>query len=470
MKPRKELNRCLNPVSLPRYDGFTFRCGKCPACLKHAGAMLAVRVYNEGISTKLCHWITLTYRNEDCPIVEKWSYVDTETGEVLEESPLRYVDSQQDFFDNAPFVWRCNRKNKRVKRYFPLVREFPIVDLSGRYIARQEMYFSLRMKDFQDLMKRFRHSLDDSEKESFKYLAVPEYGGVGYRPHIHLVVVGLPWSRFAPFVKQWSELYGENYDVESIDFSKGSASENVGKVSAYVSKYASKGKFDCPFIASGNCKRPRRCSSVSFGCGSDDVWKSIKSQLLAFDVYGEYDPWDPPFSVDPKFLSTRRYCCIGEYPFPCPRLYVDKVFRKRKKVPKGSSIYFFSDLRHHCQKVFRFDRRSRDLDGNIVYVSSLIPRVDYVADITTDSIVIAFCVHYQKETRYYTRSSPLQEKITAVVFDGLRQSAARELESFGRKVKDIGFARASSECDNTERMYRYDFIRQFSADLEASLF
>lgn len=55
------------------------------------------------------------------------------------------------------------------------------------------------MTFFQKSMKLFRHTLSDDLKKSMKYFAVPEYGGVGYRPHIHCVFTGLSLAQLSPF-------------------------------------------------------------------------------------------------------------------------------------------------------------------------------------------------------------------------------------------------------------------------------
>ena len=144
MKERSNLRACLDPVQLPFFpDGVLVRCGKCANCLKHKGNELAVRVYREGISHGFAHWITLTYENSHCPICEHLTLVNVNTGEVVRDEGLNFVDEQDYFFQNAPFEWRRNKNARPTKRYFPLVEEYQSDELfDSPLVWHRELYFS----------------------------------------------------------------------------------------------------------------------------------------------------------------------------------------------------------------------------------------------------------------------------------------------------------------------------------------
>lgn len=470
MKERSNLRRCLDPVQLPFFpDGVTVRCGKCANCLRHRGNELAVRVYNQSLSGGYCHWITFTYRNESCPLVERTRVVDTWTGEILDDGELKSSSyDRESFFDEAPFEWRWNRDHKRTKRYHPLIIESPAFDLFGeRFIYRREIYFSVDMSAFQRYMKCFRFLLDESTADSMKYCIVPEYGGVGYRPHFHAVFTGISLDELSPLLEIWRSEQGEDMRIDTVELHGKSDFESIGKISSYISKYACKGKYDCPYIISGNCRRPRRCSSIDFGFGDVSMFLRIMRHLLAFDVYGPYSAFNPPELVSPRLIASRRYWCIGDIPYPVPRLYIDKFFRRRNVERKGFSRYVTTFNQHKCYKVFRFYRYEK-FDGQTEKVLLKVPVVDFSGDCTLSEYPIEMCVFKAQKTRYVMESSPLQKEVTAIVLADLCANASRELESARLQIKNNGFSSFDAASRSTELIYRYSAIRSFQTDLERS--
>lgn len=424
MLQRSNFRKCLRPLHLSFLAGdlVEFRCGKCANCLAHRGNELTVRVFREAIATDQCHWVTLTYDDEHCPICQTDSLVNTVTGEVVSMSDPVVVSGKNElFFSQAPFEWRRNKKGRHVKRYFPLHLQPEFLSPYRVLALCRSLYFSVDMSGFQLLVKRHRHKWPDT----VRYIAVPEYGGCGYRPHIHVVFCGITEKQLEPFIADWKSSFGKEVDFQTVRLDSSDRNSDIGKISSYVSKYACKGKFDCPFIGE-YCLRPRRASSVHFGAGSDQMWKDLKSYLLAYDVYGEYDPWTAPDYLSAQLLLNRRVYAIGDFPYPLPHIFIDWLFRKRIRVPAGA---VFRDglpkYLHKCYKVLRFDRKT--LEG---YVPSLIPRLEYsgqveLVDGETTSILSA----YEKTSRYFTLSSALQQKISLAVLSRLREDAEAELQA-----------------------------------------
>lgn len=306
---------CLNPVRLPQtgIDAAIFRCGKCPDCLKNKANQLAVRLYREMESCKRLArvwFLTFTYDDEHLPVLVTDFKLISESGEIV-VSRQWFADSyyRKLFLDNAPFEWRsCYKKGKlvRARRYFPL-------DLHSVF-GYTSLYQSVNYEHFKLMMKRVRHKIDD-----FSFMAVPEYGGLGYRPHIHAVFVGIDSSDVRTIVDNWP--YG-HVDVDCLGVDPRSRDSQFSKVSTYLSKYATKGSYDCPFIGL-YCHRCRRSSSINFGVG--DLF-SLRSYLLAFDKYGEYDVSSPPSCVSPELLSSRKVYSINGYNYPFPNYLYRKVF------------------------------------------------------------------------------------------------------------------------------------------------
>ena len=324
-------HRCLNLISLPKVTGCDVACipcGQCSECLKRKGNELAVRLIRECMSKKYAYMLTFTYDNEHLPILKSESNIDFRTGEILSPFSRRFITDSAErkfFFDNCPFTWQFNKKGERVKRYSPLCFE----SWNGVYTS---YYQSLNYDDFKCMLKRVRHKI----KTPFKYCSVPEYGGVGYRPHIHFILVGLPLSEVQLFVNAWT--FG-HVDVREIGSDSLDKTADFGKISAYVSKYASKGKFDCPYIFEGLCLKPRRCSSVSFGFGDEGQKAALQSYLFAFDLYGEYDVTNPPDNISIDILKQRRRYALNGYNYPLPKYFVHHFFYQRY-YDKLSQRYF----------------------------------------------------------------------------------------------------------------------------------
>ena len=371
-------NDCLRPKAVPRLTGSklaVLRCGQCVNCLRHKGAQLAVRLFRETNANPLVYFLTFTYRNDALPIRSFVRSICEETGEVMFESAPRWiVDSKESarFYRECPGEMKTNKDGKRSKLCRPLVED--ISTPFSPYITLKTTYWSLRVKDLQDALKRFRTKCDTK----FKYFICPEYGGLTYRPHIHMCIVGLNKADKDKLVAEWS--YGNVY-VQKVDTSAPDKTEQIAKMSAYVSKYCCKGKFDCPYIASGEALRPHRSSSICFGFGTPAQYDSLKRWLLGFDVFGEYDyKTIEPSDEMVELLSNRRYVFINDKPYPIPPSFIDEFFRIR--VPRFDSLSFMQTNRvatylseicdiKPCQIVpFKYNKRPLADVKTIIYVKS----------------------------------------------------------------------------------------------------
>ena len=107
------VNRCLNPVAVPKVTGHdiaVFRCGKCPNCLRQKRNELCVRAYREFVGQKVV-FLTFTYDDAHCPVYHYHADVDTETGELFSISEDIRPDIT--FFENAEYEERIIYKKSK---------------------------------------------------------------------------------------------------------------------------------------------------------------------------------------------------------------------------------------------------------------------------------------------------------------------------------------------------------------------
>lgn len=357
-------NKCLNPVSLPFVSGSDlpiFRCGKCPNCLKHKASEMSVRVLRECKGRSVA-FLTFTYEDRYLPFQVNRLRVDASSGEVLQTRSFLYDSRNQSssalalrnlFFSSADYttVFRFDKKVKRmipVKRYKPLsldrfsdefVEVENFVDSSVslelqplEMVTHKEIYFTLDYNDIKRTLKRFRSKCD----KDFSIYVVPEYGGAGYRPHFHALVIGLDYTDSHVLADCWRVGRGKNShlmgDVQ-VKFLDASDPDAVGCISSYLVKYATKGQYDCPYIFSGNCSKPRCGISQNFGVGSIRDFNQLASQILRWDLYGRYIPSeiDSDFlnRIDPDALAAYRVVWVNELPYPVPRYLYQKIMSEK---------------------------------------------------------------------------------------------------------------------------------------------
>ena len=323
------IHKCLQPRALRRTQGVAvIPCGTCPECLKSKANQLAVRVFREAQYRNPFYFVTLTYDNGHVPIWRNVYDLDRSTGEVTLRSSGICEDAfyRGMFLDFAPFSWQYNKNHVRVKRFRPYVYE-----AGDTY---NELYYSVNYEDVKKAFKSWRMAFErahDGRKvddvHPFKVFVVPEYGGASYRPHYHLCFLGLPSSEVYEFCRRWSERFGYTY-VERVKQSGDDT--DFSRVSSYLSKYASKGPYDCPYIFTGNCSKCHRGFSKDFGIGDPVDFAKRAAYWRCEDVYPGLDFDSPeayPVPIRPELFAERRHYTIGKYPYPFPTyLFARRIF------------------------------------------------------------------------------------------------------------------------------------------------
>lgn len=422
-------NKCICPISLPKVTGTTariLRCGWCPNCLRQKKNELVVRTVRE-VEGKRIAFLTFTYRPEDCPIQTTEYIVDKDTGEYKErKSILR--DKDKLFHRLAPFVWKTNKNGKRSRRFQPIMQE---TDFGFRY-----KYYTLYYDDFQKMLKRYRIKHPDTLKT---FISVGEYGALTYRPHYHMLVVGLNESQINDLVSEWK--YGEVY----IDLCNNPKKPNdPKKIASYVAKYCNKGKYDCPYISQGKCIKPRRNSSINFGLGSQEQFKELRNNLLGGEFCHCPDPWltdDLPLSDKQlKYMASQRHYLINDYSYPMPKYLINKVFKKTYK-----SVEYYDSANNRCVAIYEcpcsdaVKSRIKELrkQGKIIKIS------------------------------YHQVSSPVQKQVARVILAELVSDAMRQQEQDKRLYAVCGKDTFDfSDTQNDEKNTLKDFEESFLSDLE----
>ena len=423
------INKCIDPISVPRVTGTTLRilrCGKCVNCIKQRKNELAVRTYREFVGQRIA-FLTFTYDDDNCPI--QVTHIDKE-GNVSSDI-VRGKDT--DFFQNAPFTWRLNKDKKRTKRYKPLIKD----DDDGMYVH----YFTVYYDDLKKAIKRFRIKHPRCLKQ---FIAVPEYGSVGYRPHYHMLLFGMDDSLLADLVNEWP--YG-HVDVDNgSDPNKPNDPERISK---YIAKYCVKGDFDCPYIKKSFCRKPRRSVSTNFGLGSD--FETLKKVHMCTDELGISSPWDEVELTDRQLslLASRRAYMINGVPYPLPKYLVNKMFKRTIKIITYKELQYDYIYPYKPKEVEVTRRFKLPLSADDKQV---------IADIKSNS-PLSFKVSY------HTESSPLQNKVANYILSRLVSDARRTLQSNLKAFNDVSEvcesyrSNETSEKDLSERLQK-DYQRQ----------
>ena len=422
----KIYNQCLHPVAVPKLTGSAavLRCGNCVNCVKQKKNELAVRTYREFIGQPF-GFLTFTYSDDNCPVqVTEFNNVNGELTEV-KSSVVR--GSHTDFFQSASFEWRTNKSGKKSKRYNPLIK-----DTQDGFIAS---YYTVLFKDLQLALKRFRIK---HPRRLQQFIAVPEYGSLTFRPHYHMLVLGLSEAELQDLAAEWP--YGE----VKVDDGKNPEKDNdVMKISQYVAKYCVKGHFDCPYISKGYCRKPRRAISKNYGIGCD--FKELTDVLICKSELGITSPWlDVELSERQlSLLSSRRKFTINkDFDYVLPKYLVNKIFKKTIK----AVTYEYNNSRKTALFAVPLSESDRRCYQAIK---------DYSRQ--HGSTV---------EVKYHQISSPLQSKVANYTLRCLINDARRELDKVKRTVKDV---RTLNEYFDSKENQRKDIEERLSLNYQTAL-
>lgn len=286
---------------LPSLSGFYVPCGKCMECL-HKKHMSRVPQYvREMEQHEHTAFVTLTYDNHHIPLSlymqDTCESVDYETGEiteVIESSKCKVLDSSERAFIIDLLHIDMTGTLKSVSHDFGNGYSWRVTPSLHRDDVR--LYIKRKRLEFQRKGRPFK----------FKYVVVGEYGPRSSRPHYHLLCCGLSASDARYFFHDWKHEFG-NICVREVKDKLDGGHLNNSKVavSYYVSKYMSKGCFECDCAKYGWSEKPRTMISLDFGCELTDK---------EFEYYSP-SSWSPD---DIERISMRTYYIIGDIKYPLP--------------------------------------------------------------------------------------------------------------------------------------------------------
>lgn len=251
-------------------------------------------------------FVTLTYRNASVPLAlsiqDERLVVDEDTGEFVQ-----YVDSS--------VVKVLNKDERDV--FLPLFG----YELKGKLVSKSLPCYidnetwritpSLNREDVRLYIKRKRVEFKRNGNElKFKYICVGEYGPRTSRPHYHLLVTGMDYSTAQSFFKDWSLEYGfvcvQPVEREFKLKNGTKVKDGYMAVARYVSKYMSKGSFECDYVKRDYVQKPRVMVSVGFGCELTDSEYRFYSPSLFSSSYVDI------------VLSKRNYFSVSGVKYPVP--------------------------------------------------------------------------------------------------------------------------------------------------------
>lgn len=321
---------------LPSLSGFYVPCGKCVDCLHRKHLSRVPQYVRELSKHKDNVFVTLTYRNDTVPlslcVQDYHDFIDYDTGEYKHElmsSTYQLLPSElrSMFIDLFSYSLSGTLKSKKIDSPF-----------GGNEVWR--LTPSLDREDVRLYIKKRRVAFSRSGRPlDFKMVCVGEYGPRTSRPHYHLLICGMDYSTAKEFFSSWVTEYG-NVCIKPIQnytkLSDGSLRNDFVSVSYYVSKYMSKGCFECDCAKYEWSEKPRTCVSVDFGCD------------LTSEEFNYYSP--SSFTLeDISLISQRSYYLIDDVKYPLPSAW------KRR-------------LRYNLVKSTRYD----------IYKQTIVPSYRYV--------------------------------------------------------------------------------------------
>lgn len=394
---------CTRPQKIKIYrDGVVesvpVPCGRCFECLKKKSDDMTVRVLRCNSVYPRLHFMTLTYNNANIPVAGYFCHYDKDTGTLLSQSdPVVLPKEIQASLRPLVIDYRSGRV-----RTSP-VSAGTISSSSLKEIVELNVCPSISRTQVRLWLKgcrtAYRRQFNRPLPE-FKYALVGEYGSRTLRPHFHLCIMSKSISdsdmRF--LTSRW--IYGTT-DVRSVPL------QDSYKVAKYISKYVSKGSFECDMVNKNLTERPRFCTSKGMSFIPDDLDRLV-SFYRGYDFLGEYDPNDVSFvnklsDVNIRSLINRMHYSVGVFQFSLPKSIKDVCFKVKDEI-KG--YYVQSAL---SAKIADYLRRVDERVCN-EKLRALSSQIFFDSDACFNSLqgLVDFQVGKQDHSVYYYRALRLQ--------------------------------------------------------------
>lgn len=308
-------------------------CGKCANCLEHKQNEFLVKSYRAALHFGTFWMLSLTYSPEKVHISGCLAMF--EGDEVESHSKPFLCDELRDaYYENAPTGQYIDSRGRIHIYHLPVW--LPVEKQNG---ITSKMYLcqTYDKRDVQNAIKylRVKYERNFGRMPNFKYVIVPEYGGRTGRPHFHLCIYGLDGKTVYYFKALWEKRHGF-CDVKRVKHINDDSSDGFAKMSAYVSKYITKGLFEDVKVTEGFAFKPRISSSRYLGLESPDYLAQLRHWHLAFDRAGK--------------------CYRVEHPFVSPKYFIDMT--------TGESVTFLQPVKDSVELIERIvDRMCINLNG-----------------------------------------------------------------------------------------------------------
>lgn len=342
---RPSSQRLLNLQKPLRNDFIVVPCGKCSKCLRNRQDSFSCRIRAEADKRGSMAFLTLTYNDDNLPLVSTVWKVDKLTGEMSRITEPDFVCySRKDDY----FMYRQEMREIKPSR-FPRYIDIPFFeDDDSELIYR--ITPSVCRKDVQSWLKACRHYCERvvGRRAEFSYAICSEYGPRTCRPHYHCIFFGLDPDTVHVFANLWK--YGF-VDVKIVPRVNVDGSDAFTKVSEYVGKYVSKGVFECDSVKCGASSGTRMMSSKGLG---DSIVEKFRDYACAFDVVGCRYDLDSFWIADKRRYLNRNELQKLSYEIPkrlaisfdgkryfaLPRVLRNKIFYVKTKSKEGDTSYY----------------------------------------------------------------------------------------------------------------------------------
>lgn len=350
-------------------DYFLVPCGKCPECIKTRQNHHAYKLYQRIKDYSTCYHITFTYRPEALPFSLTYNYVDYDTGETWPMCSPESLTGEQELSSIREWYIQQHKSSKPVYFYSQLFKY-------DEFSAIQAVITpSLQRSDIRNMLKVCRITYERKYGVSmpdFVYSFCGEYGPKKCRPHYHMVIASkFDISEAVQYLcSYWNNKYGFTV-CRKVNRTNDNETDGYELVSKYISKYVSKGDFECESVLSGYAEKGRVCQSKGLDprLKSDIFENNLIPYFRAYDLFGEYDICTLRIKSSGEKLSTyqldllcdeiinRSSVKLGQVRMSMPRYLKEAIFYLKNYNGKlHSPIYELSDdlkrLRKNSPELF----------------------------------------------------------------------------------------------------------------------
>lgn len=353
---------CLKPLCIPRpgipdrpsqavsgmpvlmRDTMVVPCGKCINCTKNRQNDIAFRIRSEADKRGTLCFLTLTYNDDNLPLVSTLWRCNKESGECERLTDPEFVcySRREDFWGYRKDFSAIVPSNK--PRYYDIDT---FDDGYYRYFTR--ITPSVCRKDVQNWLKRCRVYFERKLGRTldFSYSICSEYGEKYCRPHYHCCLMGITQDDAQICANLWKFGFTK---LDWIPRINKDGSDGFSAVASYVAKYIAKGDCKCDCEKEHTALSCRQMNSKRLGFVIAD---SYRNYMMCTDMIGAWYDIDNFWCPDKKrYLSRPEIAQLiaevpkrlsvslsGKVAFAIPRIIRKKVFYVEKLSLDGKTKY-----------------------------------------------------------------------------------------------------------------------------------